>query len=171
MPMLRAVPSIIRMAASTSLAFRSFILSSAISRTCLPVTVPTFTLFGVPEAVASPAAFLSRTAAGGVLRMKEKVRSRHSARRRVELLAEIDNVHLVLAKGRTYGRRRGRLTRRDLELDLGLDRFLRHLASAWLYRPPAASGRDLLSRQPDGIRPVRFRPVRYRPIPRQPGLR
>jgi len=73
--MLRAVPSTIRIAASTSLALRSFIFSSAISFTCWRVTVPTLFLFGVPEPLARPAAFFRRTAAGGVFRIKEKVRS------------------------------------------------------------------------------------------------
>lgn len=42
--------------------------------TCALVTVPTLT-FGFPEPLAMPAAFCSRTDAGGVLRMKVKLRS------------------------------------------------------------------------------------------------
>ena len=60
MPMLRAVPSTIRMAASTSLAFRSFIFSSAISRTCCIVTVPTLVLFGSPEPRRDPRRLLQQ---------------------------------------------------------------------------------------------------------------
>jgi hypothetical protein len=50
-------------------------LSSAISRTWARVTVPTFVRFGTPEPLASPAARLSRIAAGGVLVMNVKERS------------------------------------------------------------------------------------------------
>ena len=73
--MLRAVPAIMRMAASTLAALRSGIFSSAISRTCACVIVATFVLFGTPDAVSMLHAFLMRTAAGGVLVMKEKERS------------------------------------------------------------------------------------------------
>ena len=73
--MLRAVPAIMLMAASTLAAFRSGILSSAISRTCALVMVATFVLFGVPDAVSMLQAFLIRTAAGGVFVMKENERS------------------------------------------------------------------------------------------------
>ena len=51
-PMERAVPSIMRMAASTPEALRSFILSVAISFTWSFVTVPTTSLEGVLEALA-----------------------------------------------------------------------------------------------------------------------
>ena len=54
-------------AASTSLAFRSFILVSAISRSCASVTEPATALPGVFDAEATPAAFFSRNDAGGVL--------------------------------------------------------------------------------------------------------
>ena len=75
MPMLRAVPSIMRAAASSFDALRSFAFARAISRTCALVTLPTLSLFGTPEPFARPAAFLRSTAAGGVLRMKVKERS------------------------------------------------------------------------------------------------
>ena len=39
---------------------------------CFSVTLPFFSLFGVPEPFSMPAAFSSRTAAGGVLVMKVK---------------------------------------------------------------------------------------------------
>ena len=68
--MLRAVPSIMRIAASTSAAFRSCILVSAISLTWSFVTEATFFVLGSPEPCSTPAAFFSKTAAGGVLVMK-----------------------------------------------------------------------------------------------------
>ena len=67
--MLRAVPATMFMAASTSLAFRSGIFSSAISRTWALVTVPTLFLFGSPEPFSTFAALASRMAAGGVFVM------------------------------------------------------------------------------------------------------
>ena len=70
MPMLRAVPAIMLMALSTLAAFRSGILVSAILRTCSLVILATLFLFGTPEALSRPQAFLIRTAAGGVLVIK-----------------------------------------------------------------------------------------------------
>ena len=67
MPMERAVPAIILIAASMVAALRSGIFSSAISRTCCFVTFPTFTLLGSAEPFSTFAAFASRTEAGGVL--------------------------------------------------------------------------------------------------------
>src|SRR5262245_46510223 len=57
-PMLRAAPSIMRMAASTSLAFKSFILISAISRTLARGMVPAIARPGVPPPFSMLAAFL-----------------------------------------------------------------------------------------------------------------
>ena len=65
--MLRAVPSMIFMAASTSLALRSGILVSAMARTWSRVTVPTLSRLGSPEPLSMPRASRSSTAAGGVL--------------------------------------------------------------------------------------------------------
>jgi hypothetical protein len=62
-------------AASRSLADRSAILIVAISRTWSRVTRPMVSFFGVPEPLSIPAALRSRSAAGGVLRMKENERS------------------------------------------------------------------------------------------------
>ena len=73
--MLRAVPSMIRIAASTSLALRSGILSSAISRTLSRDTLATLWRLGSPEPLSTPAASRSSTAAGGVLVMKVNERS------------------------------------------------------------------------------------------------
>src|SRR5262249_14150202 len=74
-PMLRAVPMTIRSAASTVAEFRSGAFSSAISRTCFFVTLPTLLRLGTPDAFSSPAAFFSSTAAGGVLVMNVNERS------------------------------------------------------------------------------------------------
>src|SRR5215472_18194640 len=74
-PMLRAAPSIMRIADSMSLAFRSFILISAISRTLLRLMVPTMARPAAPLPLSTPAAFLIRSAAGGVLVTKLNERS------------------------------------------------------------------------------------------------
>ena len=74
-PIERAVPAMILVAASRSLAFRSGILRSAIWRAWSTVIEPTFSLCGSPEPFSIPAASLIRTAAGGVLVMKSKERS------------------------------------------------------------------------------------------------
>ena len=57
-PMLRAVPSTIRIAASTFAAFKSGIFDSAISRTLSRLTVATLLRLGSPEPDSIPAAFL-----------------------------------------------------------------------------------------------------------------
>ena len=75
MPMLRAVPSTIRIAASIEAVLRSTSLVWAISRTCCLVTLPILSLCGIAEALAMPAARLSSTAAGGVFTTKVKERS------------------------------------------------------------------------------------------------
>jgi hypothetical protein len=54
--------------------FRSGSLSSAISRTCFLLTLPTLVLFGSPEPLSIFAAFLRRIDAGGVLVMNVKER-------------------------------------------------------------------------------------------------
>jgi len=75
MPMLRAVPSTCRMAASMSLAFRSASLAAAISRSWSRVIVPAVSRLAVAEPLSMPAALRRRSAAGGVLRMKVNERS------------------------------------------------------------------------------------------------
>src|SRR6478736_1606013 len=72
MPMLRAVPAIMRRAASSLLALRSAFLILMISRICFLVTLPTLSLFGLAEPLAMPAAFFRSTDAGGDLQMKVK---------------------------------------------------------------------------------------------------
>ena len=62
-------------AASRSLAFRSGILRSAISRIWAALIVPTLFACGSPEPLSIPIASLIRTAAGGVFVMKVKLRS------------------------------------------------------------------------------------------------
>src|SRR5436190_3905339 len=75
MPMLRAVPSMTLIAASTSRAFRSCIFVCAISRSWSREMVPAFSFRLAPEPFGAPAAFLSSSDAGGVLVTKLKVRS------------------------------------------------------------------------------------------------
>ena len=75
MPIERAVPFTLLTAASTEAAFRSGIFCLAISSTCFSVTLPTLSLLGVPDPLATPAARFNRIAAGGVLVMKVNERS------------------------------------------------------------------------------------------------
>src|SRR5499433_2354864 len=77
-PTLRAVPSIVRIAASSDSADRSGRLSSAISRTWARVTLPTLPRLGSAAPFSTPAAFLSSTEAGGVLVMKVNERSAYT---------------------------------------------------------------------------------------------
>src|SRR5215204_5785775 len=71
-PIERAVPSMILMAWSTSRAFRSSSLVSAIWRTWSRVSRPTFSRLGSPEPLGIPSASLISTAAGGVFVMNVK---------------------------------------------------------------------------------------------------
>ena len=73
--MLRAVPSMVRIADSMESVFRSTSLVWAISRTWARVTLPILSLCGTAEAFAMPAARLSNTGAGGVLTTKVNERS------------------------------------------------------------------------------------------------
>src|SRR6202007_1006980 len=75
MPMERAVPRTLLIAVSTEAAFRSGIFCLAISSTCFAVTLPTLSLFGVPDPLAMPAARFNRIEAGGVLVMEGNERS------------------------------------------------------------------------------------------------
>ena len=59
-----------RAAASTSLALRSFILPSAISRSCVRVIVPADSRPGLVEPDFRPSASFMKWVAGGVLVMK-----------------------------------------------------------------------------------------------------
>ena len=67
--MLRAVPAMTRNAASSFIAFKSFVFIFTMSKTCLRVTLPTFSLFGSLEPAVMPAAFFNSTDAGGDLVM------------------------------------------------------------------------------------------------------
>jgi hypothetical protein len=69
--MLLAVPATMLIAVSMLAAFRSGILSSAISLTFAFEIVPTLVLFGTPDPLSIPTAFFIRTEAGGVLSMNE----------------------------------------------------------------------------------------------------
>src|SRR6266700_5336967 len=73
--MLRAVPITVRIADSRLVVLRSTSLIFAISSTCFFVTFPTLLRFGSAEPFAMLAARFSNTDAGGVFRMKVKVRS------------------------------------------------------------------------------------------------
>ena len=112
----------ISIAASTSLAFRSFIFASAISRSCASVTEPATALPGVLDADCSPAAFFRRKDAGGVLisigeglvgEVGDDHRGRladlHLLRAGVERLAELHDVDAALTQRRPDGRRGVRL--------------------------------------------------------------
>src|SRR4051812_698966 len=72
MPIERAEPSIISIAFSISLAFRSFILVWAISRTWARVTLPALVMPGLFEPPCSFAAFLRKKEAGAVFISKVK---------------------------------------------------------------------------------------------------
>src|ERR1700694_458561 len=61
-----------------SCALRSSIFVSAISRTCCFVTDPTLSRLGTADPFSTPAAFLSRSPAGGVLVTKVNVRSSYT---------------------------------------------------------------------------------------------
>ena len=127
-PMLRAVPSTILIAASTSLALRSFILASAICLTCARLSLPTFSRFwaGLPFSI--PRALRMRSEAGDVFRTKLKERSSKtvistgmmlpaSRPSFVVLFAERHDVGAVLTERRAdRGRRRG-LPGLELEFD------------------------------------------------------
>src|SRR2546425_4749407 len=75
MPMLRAVPSMMRIAASIELVLRSTSLVCAMSLPCCRVTFPILSLWGTADAFAMPAARLRSTAAGGVFTMNVNDRS------------------------------------------------------------------------------------------------
>ena len=76
--MLRAVPSMILIAASRDVALRSGSFVLAIVSTCARVTWPILVLLGWPEPFSTPAAWRSRNDAGGVLVMNVYVRSEYT---------------------------------------------------------------------------------------------
>ena len=126
--MLRAVPSIMRTACSTSRALRSAIFSFTMSSIWAAVTLPTFSLFGTPEPLAMPAALLQqrrgRRALGDEVEAAVVVdvddhRDRHAAgfaRPLVELLNELAEVDAELAQRRADRRRRRGLPAGNLKL-------------------------------------------------------
>src|SRR5919199_6820917 len=73
--MLRAVPSMVLIADSRLVVFRSGSFVLAISSILAREMVPTFSFFGLPDPFGTPAAFFNRSAAGGVFVSKVKERS------------------------------------------------------------------------------------------------
>lgn len=69
-PIFRAVPSMIFIAASMFRVLRSGILVSAISFNCFLLILPTLIFCGCPEPFGTPAAFFNSIDAGGVFRTK-----------------------------------------------------------------------------------------------------
>src|SRR3954451_955346 len=78
MPIDRAVPAMIFSAAARSFALRSSSLVLAISLIWALLSVATLTVWGVGEPLATPAAFLISSAAGGVFVMKVNERSSYT---------------------------------------------------------------------------------------------
>src|ERR1700675_4902571 len=73
--MLRALPAIVRTAASRLAAVKSGIFTLAISSSCLRDILPTLEVFGVALPFGMPSALAMSTDAGGVFMMKVKLRS------------------------------------------------------------------------------------------------
>ena len=150
--MLRAVPSIIRLACSTSRALRSAIFSLTMFSIWADVTVPTFSLLGTPDPLAMPAACLSSAAAGGLLVTKSNAavvvdvdhdRNRHAvgfARPLVELRDELPQVDAVAAQRGADRRGRSGLTAGNLELRRS-DKLLCHKQSLSLAGSADGVGR------------------------------
>ena len=145
MPIERAVPRTVRMAASMSVQFMSCIFCAASSRTCFSVTLPTLFLFGSFEPAPG---FLPVGEAGGLLeehadgrRLQDEGEGAVGVDRDhhgddhvparglgVELLAEAHDVDAVLTERGADGRRRVRLAGGELQLDVTGD-----LSSPWLF--------------------------------------
>ena len=152
-PIERAVPAIIRMADSRSDAFRSAILISAIFLTCALVTLPTLVRLGWALPFSIPASFSRRFGAGrrlgdegegAVVEDRDHDRDDHprlALGPRVELLAELHDVHAVRTQGRAHRRRRIRRPAGTLQLHDCRD-LLRHVApfTSPLARPVADDG-------------------------------
>ena len=73
--MLRALPAMVRTAASRSAAVRSGVFVLAMSSSCLREILPTLAVFGVPLPFSMPIALRISTDAGGVFMMNVKLRS------------------------------------------------------------------------------------------------
>src|SRR5476651_2170968 len=73
--MLRALPAMVRTAASRLAAVKSGIFSLAIASSCLREILPTLAVFGVALPLGMPSALAISTEAGGVFMMKVKLRS------------------------------------------------------------------------------------------------
>src|SRR3981081_3805757 len=77
-PMLRALPAMVRTAASRSAAVRSGCFILAISSSCWREILPTLAVLGVPLPFSIPSALRISTAAGGVFITKVKLRSEYT---------------------------------------------------------------------------------------------
>src|SRR5256886_642141 len=75
MPMLRALPAMVRTAASRSAAVRSGVFNLAISSACTRVSLPTLSVCGLGLPLSTFAAFMINTVAGGVFITKVKLLS------------------------------------------------------------------------------------------------
>ncbi len=131
----RADPASMRTAPSMSLAFMSFILVSAISRSCVVVTRPTAApLPGVVVPFGCRPPSSGSSVLGGVLVMKVKVRSPNAVITTgvgvpgsmpcvaaLNSLHELHDVEAALAQRRAHRRRRVGLAGRDLQLDVADD--------------------------------------------------
>ena len=150
-PIERAVPATIFIAASTSFAFRSGILRSAIARSWSRDSVPTLSRFGSPEPDCEVQRLLDQHGGGrrlgdegerAVLVHRDLDRRDLAGvgplRRGVERLAELHDVDAVLAQRGADRRGRVRLPGGDLQLD-DLDDLLGHRYLLWCKRPPAAA--------------------------------
>ncbi len=132
--MLRALPAMVRTAASRSAAVRSGCFIFATSSSCLREILPTLAVLGVPLPFSMPIALRISTAAGGVLHDEGEAAVRvhgddHRDRQsllqllglRIELLAELHDVHTLLTQRRSDRGRWVRGARGHLQLDIALD--------------------------------------------------
>ena len=158
-PMLRALPAIVRTAASRSAAVRSGILVFAISSACARVSLPTLSVCGFALPFSSFSALRDQHRGGrrlddereALVRERGDHHRQHQARLhllglRVERLAELHDVQAALAERGTDGRRRIRLARRHLQLDEADDLLCHdHISLGASGRPSGAlpvTGRD-----------------------------
>ncbi len=120
------MPMTMDIAVSSEPALRSTILSLAISSTCALVILATLSRLGFADADSMPAAFLIRTAAGGLLstnvvgvdtQYRGDNKPLFVARALVELFYEACDVDAVRTQARTDGRSRGRFTGGKLQFD------------------------------------------------------
>ena len=145
MPIERAVPAMIFMAASVSLAFRSGAFISAMERSWSCVILATLVLLGVPDPLGMPAAFFKKVGGGrGLGDERERAvfvdgdldgddGADLGGGPLVVALDELHHVDAVAAERGADGRRGGRFARIDLELDDSGD-FLCHVSCEYPLR-------------------------------------